>query len=76
MSLLLSVLDASGAHQFSAEFPNPKAARDFIAWRIEELLDDGAKYVVVSDGNAHAEGIADCIFLAVDWHYALASEAA
>ncbi len=79
---VVSVLDASGARQFSAEFPTPKTARDFIEWRIEELLDQGAKYILVADNDTQTEtryraaGIADCVFIPADWRYARVREAA
>ncbi len=78
----VSVVDASGAVLTSAHFSTPKAARDFVEWRIEELLDYGAAYVVVADKYARTEtryraaGIADCVFVLADWRYALVKEAA
>ncbi len=66
----------------SAEFATPKATRDFVEWRIEELLDYGAAYVAVVDKDARTEtryraaGIADCVFTLADWRYALVKEAA
>ncbi len=80
--LVVSVLNESQACQFSAEFPTSKAAKDFIEWRIEELLDQGAAYVVVADKDTQlqtkyrAAGIADCVFVQADWRYALVKEAA
>lgn len=76
--LVVSVLNESGARQFSAEFPSHKTAKNFVEWRIEELLDQGAKYVVVADKDAQTEtrfraaGIADCIFVTIktDWRSA------
>jgi hypothetical protein len=81
--LVLSVLNESGARQFSAEFPSDKAAKDFVEWRIEELLAHGARYVVVAEKDAltetryHAAGIADCVFVGIetDWRHALVREA-
>ncbi len=81
-SLAVSVLDELGAVLTSAEFATPKAARDFVEWRIEELLYEGAEYVVVADTDAQTEAkyraarIADCIYVARDWRYALVREAA
>ncbi len=80
--LVVSVLNESGVRQLSAEFPTPKAAKHFIEWRIEELLDDGAAYVVVADTETQTETkyraarIADCVFVARDWRYARVREAA
>lgn len=81
-SLAVSVLDGSGAVLIAAEFATPKAARNFIEWRIEEFLDEGAAYVIVADKHARNEiryraaGIADCVFVSADWRYALVKEAA
>ncbi len=78
----VSVLDGSEMVLTSAEFNTQKAARDFIEWRIEELLDDGAAYVIIPDKNVRTEtryraaGIADCVFVLTDWRYALVKEAA
>ncbi len=53
-----------------------------VEWRIEELLYEGAEYVVVADTDAHTETkyravrIADCVFVARDWRYAFVREAA
>ncbi len=80
--LVVSVLDESGARQFSAKFPTPKTAKDFIEWRIEELLDQGATYIVVTEKDAQTESryraadIADCVFIPADWRYARVREAA
>jgi hypothetical protein len=82
MCLVVSVFDGLEALQFSAEFPTPNAAQNFIEWRIEELLDNGAKYLVVSEAETRtetkyrADGIADCIFLDLDWRQALLANAA
>jgi hypothetical protein len=82
MCLVVSVFSELGALQFSGEFPTSSSAQDFIAWRIEELLDNGAKYVVVSDAEKltetkyRADGIADCVFLDMNWRQALESKAA
>ncbi len=78
----VSVLDGSGAVLTSAHFAALKAAKDFVEWRIEELLDDGAAYVVLADKDARTEtryraaGIADCVFVLADWRYARVKEAA
>jgi hypothetical protein len=82
--LVVSVLNESGARQFSAEFPSHKTAKDFVEWRIEELLAQGARYVVVADKDTQTEtrydaaGIANCVFIGIKtgWRYALAREAA
>ena len=50
--LVVSVLNESGARQLSAGFPSHKTAKDFVEWRIEELLAQGARYVVVAEKNA------------------------
>ncbi len=81
-SLAVSILDETGSVLSSTKFTTPKAARDFVEWRIEEFLEEGAAYVVVADKNARTEtkyraaGIADCVFVAVDWRYALVRETA
>jgi hypothetical protein len=81
--LVVSVLNESGARQLSAGFPSHKTAKDFVEWRIEELLAQGARYVVVADRDAqtearyHAAGIADCVFVGIkDWRHALVRQAA
>ncbi len=53
--LVVSVLDGSGARQFSAEFPTSKTAKDFVEWRIEELLDQGAPIRRPSRGRAASQ---------------------
>ncbi len=79
----VSTLNEFGTRQLSAEFASHKAARDFVECRIEELLAQGARYVVVADNGAHTEtryaaaSIADCVFVGVmDWRHALVREAA
>ncbi len=80
--LVVSVENKSGTRQLTAEFSTIKALRDFIAWRIEELLEQGAAYVIVADTAAanetryRASGIADCIFVAMDWRHARVQEPA
>jgi len=50
--LVLSVLNGFGARQLAAELPSHEAVKDFVEWRIEELLAQGARYVVVAEKNA------------------------
>ena len=82
MCLVVSVFDEFESLQFSVEFATPNAAQNFIKWRIEELLDNGAKYLVVSEPETttetkyRADGIADCIFLDMNWRQALVGNAA
>ena len=80
--LVLSVLNGFGARQLAAELPSHEAVKDFVEWRIEELLAQGARYVVVAEENAqtetryHAAGIADCVFVGTkDWRHALVRQA-
>ena len=59
-------------------------AKAFVERGIEELLAQGAIYVVVADKDAqtethyHAAGTADCVFVSIktDWRHALVREAA
>ena len=81
--LVLSVLNGFGARQLAAELPSHEAVKDFVEWRIEELLAQGARYVVVADDYAHIEthydaaSIADCVFVgAKDWRHAMVRNAA
>ncbi len=80
--LAVSVLDGAGAVLTAADFNTPKAAKDFVEWRIEEFLEYGAAYVVIADKTARTEiryraaGIADCVFVSADWRYARVREAA
>jgi hypothetical protein len=82
MSFVVSVFNEFGALQFSAEFPTPKAVQQFTEWRIEELLDNGAKHLVVFEAQTRtkmrycASGVADCIFLGTDWRQAIVANAA
>jgi hypothetical protein len=82
--LVASVLNESGARLFSAEFASHKAVKNFIEWRIEELLAQGAKYVDMIDEDAQTEtrycaaAIADGVFATIktDWRYAVVRKAA
>ncbi len=82
MCFAVSVFQSLGKRLFSAEFSSPEEAKSFIEWRIEELLSSGAQYVAISDGETgggkmyRAEGIADCVFLGMDWNRALVRDAA
>ncbi len=81
-SVAVSVLDDSGDVLVAAQFATPKAARDFVEWRIEELLYEGAALVVVADADEGTETrynagrIADCVFISANWRCALVREAA
>jgi hypothetical protein len=82
--LVVSVLNQFGAPLFSAEFPSQKTAKDFIAWRIEEFIEQGAAQLVVFEKAAQKETcysatrVADCLFVSMesDWRYALVRQAA
>lgn len=82
--LAVSVLNELEAHVFSAEFPTHTIAKNFIEWRIEDFLAQGAKYVDMIDKDTHAEtrysaaAIADGVFATIktDWRYALIRRAA
>ncbi len=73
MCLVVSVLSKSLVSEFLTELPTLKAVKDFIEWRIDELLDRGAEYVVIADRHSQtekryrADRIADYVFLAGDW---------
>lgn len=82
--LIVSVLNESGTHIFSAELSTRKIAKCFIEWRIEELLAQGAEYIHMVDEDAQTEtrycaaAIANGVFAAIktDWRYALVRKAA
>ena len=77
MCTTVSIFNDRGDCQLSAELSNPKAAANFVESRIEEFLDYGAKYVMISDEEFgieqtySANGIADCIFAVMNWSPAL-----
>lgn len=79
--LSVSVLNEWGGIIFSDQFPTRKSAKDFIEWRIEELLAQGATDIVLVDKTAQTEtrysacAIAGGVFATIrtDWRYALAA---
>lgn len=82
--LAVSVLNELGERLFSAEFSSNGAAKNFIDWRIEDLLAQGAKFIDMVDKDTQAESrycasaIADGVFATIktDWRHALVREAA
>jgi hypothetical protein len=79
--LSVSVLNEWGGLIFSGKFPSRKSAKDFIEWRIEELLAQGAMDIVLVDNTSHTENrysasaIAGGVFATIrtDWRYAVAA---
>ncbi len=77
----VSALNEAGASIFSGQFPTRKSAMNFIEWRIEELLAQGAIDIVVIEFTAQTEtrynasAIANGVFATIrtDWRYALAA---
>ncbi len=77
----VSVLNDLGVSIFSGRFPSRKSTMDFIEWRIEQLLAQGATYVVMVNKDAQTEtrysaaAIADGVFATIktNWRYALAA---
>ncbi len=80
MRFAVSVFNGASNCQISASFATFSEARNFVEWRIEDLLDAGAKYLVVCDVEARterryrADGVADCAFLGIDWRHARLDE--
>jgi hypothetical protein len=81
---VVSVVSELGVSLFSATFPSRKRAMDFVEWRIDELISQGATYVVMVDNAAQTEArysasaIADGVFATIksDWRNALVRAAA
>jgi hypothetical protein len=77
----VSVLNEWGGLIFSANFPSRKSVKNFIEWRIEELLAQGAMDILLVDNTAQTEtrcsasAIAGGVFATIrtDWRYALAA---
>lgn len=77
----VSVLNEWGGLILSNHFPCRKSVKDFIEWRIEDLLAQGATDIVLIDNTAQTEtrysasAIAGGVFATIrtDWRYALAA---